>query len=134
MTGGVVQGLGATLLERIDFKEDGTIRNNNFGQYRVPRLSHAPEKFSVVFVETPNDVGPWGAKPLGEHPIVAVAPAVLNAIQDATGIEFTELPVTPEVMKSRLAEAGTSAAASASSDPAPEGQADGGTGEGQGNE
>jgi carbon-monoxide dehydrogenase large subunit len=108
VTGGVVQGLGATLLEETVFKDDGTIRNTNFGPYKVPRLSHVPKQFSVTFIETPNEVGPWGAKPLGEHPIVAVAPAVLNAIRDATGVEFTELPVTADVLKARLDGAGAS--------------------------
>jgi len=104
VVGGVVQGLGATLMEQIDFRSDGTIKNTNFGPYRLPRLSDAPEQFSVTFLETPNDAGPWSAKPLGEHPILAVAPAVLNAIHDATGISLTDLPVTAAVMKAKLGE------------------------------
>jgi len=104
VVGAVVQGLGATLMEQIDFRSDGTIKNTNFGPYRVPRLSDAPEQFSVTFLETPNDAAPWSAKPLGEHPILAVAPAVLNAIHDATGISLTDLPVTAAVMKAKLGE------------------------------
>jgi CO/xanthine dehydrogenase Mo-binding subunit len=104
VAGAVVQGLGATLMEQIDFRADGTIKNTNFGPYQVPRLSHSPERFSIRFIETPNEVAPWSAKPLGEHPIVAVAPAVLNAIHDATGIECFDLPVTTASLKARLAE------------------------------
>ncbi|MBA7702934.1 hypothetical protein ES703_111712 [subsurface metagenome] len=63
-----------------------------------------PKKNTVKFVETPNEEGPWSAKPIAEHPIVAVAPAIVNAIQDATGIEFTRLPVTADVILRALKE------------------------------
>ena len=55
----------------------------------------APEKQTVVLLETPNEEGPWSAKPMAEHPVVAVAPVILNALRNATGVEFTSLPVTP---------------------------------------
>jgi CO/xanthine dehydrogenase Mo-binding subunit len=55
-----------------------------------------------VILETPNEEGPWSAKPMAEHPIVAVAPVVLNALYDATGIEFTSLPVTKDKMQEAL--------------------------------
>jgi carbon-monoxide dehydrogenase large subunit len=96
VVGGVVQGLGAALMEKILFTEEGTIKNFNFPAYKVPKLEHVPEKQTVVFLETPNEEGPWSAKPMAEHPIVAVAPVVLNALFDATGVEFTTLPVTPD--------------------------------------
>ncbi|HUV08022.1 MAG TPA: molybdopterin cofactor-binding domain-containing protein, partial [Spirochaetia bacterium] len=94
IVGGVVQGMGATLMEKIEFGENGVIKNPNFGPYRIPRIGDAPKKQTVVFVETPNEDGPWSAKPVAEHPIVAVAPTILNAIRDATGVDFTSLPVT----------------------------------------
>jgi carbon-monoxide dehydrogenase large subunit len=94
VVGAVVQGMGATLMEKLEFKEDGTIRNANFGPYKLPRIKDAPKKQTVVFVETPNEEGPWSAKPIAEHPIVAVAPAIVNAIRDATGVDFNRLPVT----------------------------------------
>ncbi len=53
--------------------------------------------------QSPGEVGPFGARGIGEHPVVGVAPAVLNAIHDATGIEFTEIPVTPEKILAALA-------------------------------
>jgi CO/xanthine dehydrogenase Mo-binding subunit len=98
VVGGVVQGLGSTLMEKIDFTEDGKIKNPNFGPYRVPRIKDMPKKLTVVFVETPNEEGPWSAKPIAEHPIVAVAPTVVNAIADAIGVDFTRLPVTAETI------------------------------------
>jgi CO/xanthine dehydrogenase Mo-binding subunit len=94
VVGGVVQGLGATLMEKIVFKEDGTIKNANFGPYKLPRLRDAPKKQTVVFIETPNQEGPWSAKPIAEHPIVAVAPTIANAIRDAVGVDFNRLPIT----------------------------------------
>ena len=103
ITGGVVQGLGAALMEKIEFREDGTIRNANFGPYKIPRITDMPKKFTVKFVETPNKEGPWGARPIAEHPIVVVAPTILNAIRDATGADFYRLPVTPaDILKALL--------------------------------
>lgn len=95
VVGGVVQGLGATLMEKISFKEDGNIKNVNFPAYAVPRIKDIPHKQTVFLFETPNNEGPWSAKPMAEHPIVAVAPCILNAIYDAIGVEFTRLPVLP---------------------------------------
>jgi carbon-monoxide dehydrogenase large subunit len=56
----------------------------------------------VQFVETPSAIGPFGARGIGEHPVIGVAPAILNAIYDATGIDFYEIPITPESMKAAL--------------------------------
>ncbi|MBM4354177.1 MAG: xanthine dehydrogenase family protein molybdopterin-binding subunit [Deltaproteobacteria bacterium] len=93
VAGGVVQGLGAALMEKLEFGPDGVIRNANFGPYRIPTIDDMPGKLTIEFVETPNPEGPWSAKPIGEHPIVAVAPTILNAIGNATGTEFTRMPV-----------------------------------------
>ncbi len=104
VTGGVVQGMGAALMEKIEFKKDGTIKNPQFGPYSIPRIKDMPGKFTVKFVETPNEEGPWSAKPIAEHPLVAVAPTVINAITDATGIDFNSLPVTADVILKALKE------------------------------
>jgi len=95
IAGGVVQGLGAALMEKLEFGPDGVIKNTNFAQYRIPTIDDMPDKFTIEFVETPNPEGPFCAKPIAEHPIVAVAPTILNALRDATGVEFTRLPVRP---------------------------------------
>lgn len=102
VTGGVVQGMGAALMEKILFTADGVAKNVNFPAYKIPRLKDAPEKQTVVLLETPNPEGPWSAKPMAEHPIVAVAPVILNALRDATGVEFTTLPVTPDTILEAL--------------------------------
>ncbi len=88
--------MGAALMEKILFTDDGAAKNVTFPAYKIPRLHDAPEKQTVVLLETPNEEGPWSAKPMAEHPIVAVAPTILNALRDATGVEFTAIPVTPE--------------------------------------
>mgnify|MGYP002410216751 CR=1 FL=1 len=55
-----------------------------------------PDEILIDFVQTPEESGPYGAKGLGEHGTVSVAPAILNAVYDATGKDFYELPVTAE--------------------------------------
>lgn len=102
VTGGVVQGMGAALMEKILFTDEGVAKNVNFPAYKIPRLKDAPEKQTVVLLETPNPEGPWSAKPMAEHPIVAVAPVILNALREATGVEFTSLPVTPDTILEAL--------------------------------
>lgn len=102
IVGGVVQGMGAALMEKLEFK-DGVVTGANFGPYKIPTVEDMPRKLTVDFVETPNSEGPWSAKPIAEHPIVAVAPALLNAIQDATGVDFFSLPVTPDRILAALA-------------------------------
>lgn len=101
--GGVVQALGAVFKEEILFK-DGVIRNNNFSGYHIPKLEDIPNKQSMFILETPNEYGAWSAKPIAEHPVIAVAPAVMNAMADATGIEFTRIPLTPDVVLKALSE------------------------------
>lgn len=101
--GGVVQGIGGALMEKVVFK-DGVVRNVNFPGYRIPKFEDRPFKQSVFILETPNSTGPWSAKPVAEHPIVVVAPVILNAIADATGIEFTSIPLTPDIVQQALAE------------------------------
>jgi carbon-monoxide dehydrogenase large subunit len=101
--GGVVQGIGGALMEKVVFK-GGVVRNTNFPGYRIPKFEDRPLKQSVFILETPNNLGPWSAKPVAEHPIVVVAPVIMNAVADATGIEFTSIPLTPDVVLSALNE------------------------------
>lgn len=101
--GGVVQALGGTLMEEVIFK-DGVITNDNFYKYKIPRLKDINFKHSISILETPINGGPWGARPLGEHPVTVVAPVVMNALADATGIEFTRVPLTPDVVLKALSE------------------------------
>lgn len=88
--GCVVQGIGGALFESIAF-EDGRITNPSFSQYRVPRFSDTPN-LEVVLVDR-KDLPSAGA---GETPIIGIAPAVGNAIFDATGVRLRSLPMAPE--------------------------------------
>ena len=85
--GAVIQGLGGALFERIDFK-DGKILNPSFSKYRVPRFSDTPE-LEVVMVNR-KDIPSLGA---GETPILGIAPAIRNAIVNATGKKLYTLPL-----------------------------------------
>jgi isoquinoline 1-oxidoreductase len=89
-------GLGGALYEAIWF-EDGKILNPRFSQYRVPRFSDLPE-IEVVLLDR-KDLPAVGA---GETPIVAVAPAVANAIWQATGTRLRSLPMLPHGLRSAL--------------------------------
>src|SRR5262249_12490312 len=91
--GAVIMGLGGALFEAIAF-EDGKIQNPKFSKYRVPRFRDTPE-LEVVLIDR-KDVPPAGA---GETPIVAIAPAVGNAIFDATGARLRSMPMVPRGLK-----------------------------------
>ena len=104
VVGGVLMAVGATLHEELEFDEEGRARNPHFFKYHLPTLKEAPGKQTVEFVETPGAIGPFGARGIGEHPVIGVAPAILNAIYDATGIDFYTLPITPDKMKAALEE------------------------------
>ena len=92
--GGVLQGIGYALLEEVILK-DGKFANATFLDYRMPGPMDQP-KIEAVIVETNDPSGPFGAKGVGEPPIVPVAPAIANAIADATGVRLRELPMTCE--------------------------------------
>jgi CO/xanthine dehydrogenase Mo-binding subunit len=92
--GGVVQGLGYALVEEHAL-QDGRIVNDQFSTYIIPTTLDSPE-IRTVFVEEPFPWGPYGAKGLGETPIIAVAPAVTAAIHHAVGVRLDEIPATPE--------------------------------------
>jgi CO/xanthine dehydrogenase Mo-binding subunit len=92
--GGVVQGLGYALVEEHAMR-DGRILNDQFSTYIIPTSLDTPEIHSIL-VEHTFPWGPYGAKGLGETPIIAVAPAVTAAIHHATGVRLREIPATPE--------------------------------------
>jgi CO/xanthine dehydrogenase Mo-binding subunit len=96
--GGVAQGIGYALYEKVVWK-DGRMINNRMTNYIVPTAVDTPP-IRVFFEEIPYENGPSGAKGLGELPMDGPAPAILNAIEDATGIAFNHIPLMPEdVMK-----------------------------------
>ncbi|HTT15810.1 MAG TPA: xanthine dehydrogenase family protein molybdopterin-binding subunit [Thermoplasmata archaeon] len=93
--GGVVMGLGAALTEEAVWSEDGRLLNPGLLDYRIPTLGEVPP-IEVTFVEGFPGAGPFGAKGLGEPPIVPVPATVAAAVEDAVGIHPTELPLSPE--------------------------------------
>ncbi|MGD2127167.1 MAG: xanthine dehydrogenase family protein molybdopterin-binding subunit [Desulfobacteraceae bacterium] len=94
--GGVVMGIGQTLKEKVEFSEDGKMTNASWVKYKMPRIEDIPGKQEAIFVETPEIRGPYGARCVAEHPMVAVSPTILSALFDATGHDFFHIPVTPD--------------------------------------
>lgn len=92
--GGALQGLGYALVEEHHL-QDGRILNNQFSTYIIPTAMDVPEIVPIL-VEHAYPWGPYGAKGLGETPLIPVAPAVVNAIADAVGVRLTQIPATPE--------------------------------------
>lgn len=92
--GGIAQGLGYALMEQVIIK-DGRIQNADLATYSVPTSMDMPE-IEIHPIEVPDPTGPLGAKGMGELATVPVAPAILDAIEDAIGVRFTTMPVTPE--------------------------------------
>jgi len=103
IAGGVVIGVGAALHEKLQFDEEGRAQNPHYVKYHLPMLKDAPVKQTIECVETPDPIGPFGARGIGEHPVIGVAPAILNAIYDAIGVDFFEIPVTAAKIKEALA-------------------------------
>jgi CO/xanthine dehydrogenase Mo-binding subunit len=101
MHGGVVQGFGWALLERMAYDEQGQLLAATLMDYALPHSLQTPP-IDTVIVEVPSEHGPFGAKGVGEPPVVGVPAAVANAVADATGHRFTELPITSEAIRSAL--------------------------------
>ncbi|WP_405548886.1 molybdopterin-dependent oxidoreductase [Streptomyces microflavus] len=91
--GGVAQALGATLFENVRLDGRGEVTTAAFRRYRLPQYADVT-RTEVHFMETSDAIGPLGAKSMSESPFNPVAPAFANALRDATGIRFTELPLT----------------------------------------
>jgi CO/xanthine dehydrogenase Mo-binding subunit len=98
--GGVAQGIGYALYEKCVY-QDGLMRNNQMTNYIMPTSADLPP-IHVHFEETPCIHGPFGAKGIGELPMDGPAPAILNAIEHATGISFNEIPLLPEDIFERM--------------------------------
>ena len=99
--GGMAQGLGFALTEEMLYDKKGEPLNPNLSTYHVPRASEVPA-MDVIFVETDEPSGPFGAKSVAEISIDGVAPAVASALHNATGLWLHELPYTPERVREAL--------------------------------
>lgn len=98
--GGVAQGVGFALLENVVWQE-GRMVNAQMTNYIMPTSMDVPP-IRVYFEENPYERGPGGAKGIGELPLDGTAPAIANAIAQATGVEICRIPVTPEVLLEML--------------------------------
>src|SRR4029450_13463379 len=96
--GGIHMGLGYALTERLVVQE-GRVLNGSFMEYATVQAADMPE-IVVRLVESVDPEGPFGAKGLGESGVIPVAAAIRNAIKDAIGARFTELPITAERVRS----------------------------------
>ena len=92
--GGATQGLGWALHEAMVHDENGQLLTGTFLDYAMQTAKAVPT-FETIIVEVPAPDGPYGAKGIGEGPVCGAAAAVANAITDATGVRFRELPMTP---------------------------------------
>ncbi|WP_327184843.1 molybdopterin-dependent oxidoreductase [Streptomyces sp. NBC_01334] len=101
--GGVAQGIGFALTENHHVDDDGVMVNPNFRNYRIPTFADVP-RTEVLLVASTDSVGPLRSKGMAECCINPVAPALANALHDATGVRFRSLPLTPERIYSRLIE------------------------------
>jgi putative selenate reductase molybdopterin-binding subunit len=90
--GGIAQALGAALYEEVVVDDGGRVTTDILRQYHVPTFADVPRS-EVYFADTSDKLGPLGAKSMSESPFNPVAPALANAIRDATGVRFAELPV-----------------------------------------
>ncbi|HEV2581652.1 MAG TPA: xanthine dehydrogenase family protein molybdopterin-binding subunit [Ktedonobacteraceae bacterium] len=95
ISGGVTQGLGWALYEGYVYDENGQLLTSNFMDYALPHTEDVPH-IATLLVEIPSALGPYGAKGVGEPPVVPVSAAIANAIYDAVGARVTRLPITPE--------------------------------------
>jgi CO/xanthine dehydrogenase Mo-binding subunit len=96
-------GFGWALTENMAHNEHGAMINPSLRNYRIPAYADVPPS-EVFFADTHDSIGPLGAKSQGECAINPVAPAISNALANATGLRFAHLPFTPDRLFARLAE------------------------------
>lgn len=98
--GAVIMGMGFALTEEFLIQR-GINLTDSLGKYRIPRISVTPEEIKTIFVDANDPSGPQGAKGVGEIGLLAIAPAITNAIYDAIGLRINSLPVSKHVDKIR---------------------------------
>ena len=103
--GAVVQATGYALMENLQLR-DGHILNPYFSQYLIPGIKDVPVVVDSVIMEIPDPIGPWGARGMAEMPFITLAPAVIAAVHDATGVWFDKIPLTPDRVVAKLRQHG----------------------------
>ncbi len=96
VVGAMAMALSIAQREAIVISKEGKIRNDSLTDYKISTIRDVPSEYKVFFVETEEETGPFGARSLAEHGMVAMAPALANALYNALGVEFFKLPITFE--------------------------------------
>lgn len=104
MHGGAVQGVGWALYEEVQYDSSGQCLTGSFLDYNLPKAAKSPN-LDAVILEYPSENGPFGARGVGEPPVIPTAAAIANAVAHATGKRFSHLPMTPERVWKTLNEA-----------------------------
>jgi CO/xanthine dehydrogenase Mo-binding subunit len=100
--GAAMMGIGSTLSEQLLY-QDGHLTNANLVDYRVPTTDYLPrDGFESILIENEDGPGPYGSRGLGEGGIIAVAPAIANAVYQAAGVRIRDLPLTPAAVWAHL--------------------------------
>ncbi len=103
--GGLQQGIGHSLSEDLVIDPaTGRTLNASFVDYKMPLAMDMPKIKPIILEEAPDPQGPFGAKGVGEDPIIAIGPAIANAVYEAIGVRIRELPITPEKVLQALRE------------------------------
>ena len=92
--GGVIQAQGWTIQENFQSK-NGNVLTPSLSTYLIPGILDVPERIDSVIMEYPDDDGPWGARGMAEMPFIPLAPAIIAAVHDATGVWFDSFPLSP---------------------------------------
>jgi len=106
--GAIAQGVGWTLQEKMVFDDSGRMINPSFRNYRIPAYADALQRSEIYFADTHDAFGPLGAKSMSEAPIYPIAPALANALTNATGIRFHDSSLTPDRIYRRIYESSQS--------------------------
>jgi CO/xanthine dehydrogenase Mo-binding subunit len=105
--GGIAQALGVALYEEVRVNDAGKVTTDILRQYHIPSFADVPRS-EVYFAKTNDQMGPLGAKSMSESPFNPVAPALANAIRNATGVRFTALPIARDKIYLALKDADAS--------------------------
>ncbi|MGB9673996.1 MAG: xanthine dehydrogenase family protein molybdopterin-binding subunit [Anaerolineales bacterium] len=93
--GAVVQAQGYTILENF-IQKDGYVQTPHLSTYLIPTVLDVPQQVQSLILEYPDPIGPYGARGMAEMPFLPLAPAIMAAVYDATGVWFHEFPLTPQ--------------------------------------
>ncbi len=105
ITGGLLQGLATVLYEDMRFDEQGRLLNPTFTDYKIPTSKDVPDEIVPIIIEVPQPDGPFGARGVGEHTMIAAAPVIADAVADAVGVRLTDMPITAERVALAILEA-----------------------------